>query len=168
MSERDLRLVDPLSEVTRKERRLLLGLCVLAFFLVEANAIPSKLSVLGVELQPADQGVLVLVLAGIALYLTVVFVTYAMSDFLAWRKEIFSAEMKDLDDVFLVQMRKIPRDQFEEGLESEQGRLFKQNKIWFSLTRPVSVLRALVEFFLPVVVGIATTIYLSLHAVTGI
>ena len=71
---KDWRVSDPLSEVTRKERRLLLGVSVLAFFMVKAGAVPTKISALGIEFQQADQKLFWFVLSVIVAYLTIVFV----------------------------------------------------------------------------------------------
>jgi hypothetical protein len=46
---------DPLSEVTRKERKTFLGVSVLAIALVQANLIPKEITALGVKIEDVDE-----------------------------------------------------------------------------------------------------------------
>ena len=50
----DLISFDPLSEVTRKERRALLGISVLGGALVNIALVPEKLSTFGIEFARPD------------------------------------------------------------------------------------------------------------------
>ena len=61
-------LVDPLSEVTRKERRMLLGLSMLGVFFAKTGIVPSKISTLGIELAATEQSSFFYVLAAMLVY----------------------------------------------------------------------------------------------------
>ena len=59
---------DCLSEVTRKERRSLLGISMLGIVITQAELVPTKISALGVEFSQANQAVLLLILAFVVGY----------------------------------------------------------------------------------------------------
>ena len=86
-----IRLRDPLSEVTRNERRFLLGMSIVAIALVRTGLIPSKISALGIEFSQADQKSLLSILALITLYFLAAFILYASNDFVAWRTAFVEA-----------------------------------------------------------------------------
>lgn len=91
MTEQDLqqtRLRDALSDVTRKERRHLLGISLLGVVLKKTGLVPSKISGLGIEFQNTDQRALLFIVAFVILYFLFAFIIYAFSDFLAWRLAI--------------------------------------------------------------------------------
>src|SRR5436305_2954409 len=70
-SEATLR--DPLSEVTRKERRTLLGVAALGIVVAKAGIVPSRISALGVEFGKTDQATLLRMLALIIGYFLLAF-----------------------------------------------------------------------------------------------
>ena len=78
------KLQDPLSEVTRRERKYLLGISLLSIFVVKTGLVPTKISALGVEFNEANQESMLLILALMVLFFLVAFCFYALSDFLAW------------------------------------------------------------------------------------
>ncbi|UQY35603.1 hypothetical protein K8U54_03675 [Pseudomonas fulva] len=156
MDVKDWRVSDPLSEVTRKERRLLLAVSVLAFFMAKTGAIPSKISTLGIEFQSSDQRFFLYVLAASVLYLTTVFIAYAMSDFIAWRKAILRYDIKDREELF-DELRQQPSNAYEADIEKFKEDIYRKNRSIFRMTRPVSVLRAFIEFVLPVFVGLTVS-----------
>ena len=151
-------LQDPLNEATRKERRSLLGISVLAIILVKAGIIPTKLTALGVEFGKADQQSLLWVLNLITLYFLIAFLIYAVSDFLAWRIAFINAFRERLAE----------REFDESGLAApvELGHLEFEflsrlsNRFVFTLSRPVSFIRAAFEFVLPVIMGIYSVVLL--------
>ena len=53
---------DPLSEVTRKERRVLLGISALGIVIVKSGLVPSKVTALRIEFSKNDQQALILAL----------------------------------------------------------------------------------------------------------
>jgi hypothetical protein len=83
----DVPLSDPLSEVTRRERRLLLAVSVIGLFVSYSGIVPTKVDALGIELSSTDQRSFLTLLALVIVYLLIAFVIYGFADFLTWRKE---------------------------------------------------------------------------------
>jgi hypothetical protein len=81
----DILLGDPFREVTRKERRALLGSSTVAIALAWTGLVPEKVSALGVDLSPRNKAQFLTLVAGVMLYFMIAFVAYAASDFVAWR-----------------------------------------------------------------------------------
>ena len=82
---------DPLSPVTRAERKSLLGVCSIALAIEYAGIVPTKISALGIEFSQADQRRLLFALACVVAYYMVAFVTYAWNDHIAWQLSHSSA-----------------------------------------------------------------------------
>jgi hypothetical protein len=77
-------LADPLSDVTRRERRLLLGTTLLQIAIVFGGLQPHKIETLGIELSSGEIGWLVGLVCLVQSYLGVAFWYYAQSDLHAW------------------------------------------------------------------------------------
>ena len=84
--ERDLLSYDPLTEVTRKERRALLGVSMLGLALAKVPLIPTKLAALGIEFAEVSRQTFVHMYALIVLYYLAAFLLYAFTDLVAWRR----------------------------------------------------------------------------------
>ena len=84
--QQDLISYDPLSEVTRRERRSLLGLSMLGLALVWVPLVPTKFAAFGIEFAEVNRKAFVLLYALLVLYYLVAFLVYALSDFVAWRR----------------------------------------------------------------------------------
>jgi len=79
-------LSDPLSEVTRKERRNLIGSALTYIIVVKLELVPSKISALGIELSSPAQDTFLSIFALIVCYFLCAFGLYAISDVLVWRQ----------------------------------------------------------------------------------
>jgi hypothetical protein len=77
---RDPAIRDALSEVTRNERRSLLGASLLAIAISTAGLIPEKISAFGVTITPPAQNNLLLLLAAVLAYFILAFLLYGYSD----------------------------------------------------------------------------------------
>src|SRR5260221_1629280 len=106
----DVFLDDPLKDVTRKERKMLLGISVLAIVLVKTGLVPTKISALGVEFSETHQQALLLIVSLVDIYFLFAFVIYATTDFFVWRKALVKAS----------------RDEIKEHYESEADLLRKE------------------------------------------
>lgn len=141
-------LKDPLSEVTRKERRMLLGMSMLGIALVKTGLVPTKISALGVEFDKTSQQSLFVILCLITFYFAVVFLVYAAADFLTWRQSLID---------FRIQRKRndmaISSDHVEEEVELRYQK-HVDSEVLYMFAVPVSILRALLEFLLPIVVSI--------------
>lgn len=169
MSEtnKDSSLTDPLSEVTRKERRMLLGLSILGVFFIQAGAIPSKISALGINLETSDQRAFLYLMSTILVYFTIAFFIYAMSDFIVWRR-IIEKEYIDAYREYMHERENYPNNHFAVELDAEAQNAHKKNIIWNKLAKPMSVSRAIFEFLLPLIVGIYSIAIMAIHAYTHI
>lgn len=81
----EVRLRDPLREVTRKERRNLLAASAVSYGIVKTGLVPTEIATLGIKLSPAHRSELLMTLAIVVGYFLVAFVIYAVSDWLAGR-----------------------------------------------------------------------------------
>lgn len=94
----ELLLRDPLSEVTRKERRFLLGLSFISIVLAKTGFIPTKIPALGIELPRVDQDAILWIMIVLVLYALIAFVAYAVPDFMRWRVLKKLAHRQDFED----------------------------------------------------------------------
>ena len=161
-------LRDALSDVTRKERRFLLGVSLFGIALSIGGMAPSKIPSLGIEFQLADQRALLIIVAFIVFYFIVAFIIYAASDYLSWKLEIKSwALEKAISENEEVYRNYCPQPGTpEEEIERDMGKLHKKNRIYFRPVAPISIARALFDFGLPIAVG-AYALFLLVRAVAG-
>ena len=161
-------LRDALSEVARKERRSLLGISLFGITIAIGGMVPSKIPSLGIEFQLANQQALLLIVASIILYFIVAFIIYAASDYLSWKLEIKSwALEKAVSENEEVYHYYCPQPgTCEEEIERDMGKLHKKYRIYFRLVAPISIVRALFDFGLPLAVG-ASALFLLVRAAAG-
>lgn len=145
----DIRLRDPLSEVTRKERLYLLGISTVGITIESTGLIPSEITTLGIKFGEADQDALLYILALVIAYFLAAFILYAASDFLSWR-----LALRDYIEERMRHRYEEQREVRNEELERYQSDLARRYFLIYRLRSPVSVLRAVFEFLLPVAVGI--------------
>lgn len=142
-------LSDPLSEVTRKERRNLIGAGIVFICVIKLGLVPSKISALGIELSAPAQDAFLSIFSLIVAYFLCAFGLYAISDILVWRKRY---------------QEYIGRDYVSDIVEDiSSGKLENVDKLkqhvshlsWIC-TYPsiVSIARAIFEFILPVLIGV--------------
>jgi hypothetical protein len=173
-SPSEIRLRDPLSSVTRNERKFLLAASAIGLIVVQAGLVPTKIAALGIEFSQIDQKILLKAIGVIVLYFLFAFILYASSDFVAWRFEFHSARR----EAVLEQLRKhrefqeLDTQRKEELERHEPGASYvglkpfsKADKGYESLflirsESPISLLRALFEFFVPAIVGLIAVIQL--------
>jgi hypothetical protein len=151
-STSEVRVRDPLSEVTRKERRYLLGISTLGFIMVKTGLIPAKITTFGIEFSETDQRSLLFIIGLVTLYFLISFVAYAGSDFVAWRIAINSTRLRLLGEIAEDRERIYPH----EDSHKLQDRLFFLGQ----LSHPISWGRALLEFLFPFLFGLYMTILL--------
>ncbi len=156
---------DPLSQVTRNERRFLLGVSMVGITLVKTGLVPSRISALGIEFTKTDQKSLLFIVALITAYFVVAFTIYAVSDFIAWRL-VYRAALREAiaqSDKRIAQKRKELLDQFKEERLSMSS--MPRGRIIFILSKPVSLIRTVFEFVLPILIGIYAILTVLLASV---
>ena len=174
-SSTDLRLGDPLSDVTRKERLYLLGASTVGVTIVFTGLVPSEIRALGITFARADRRSLLFILALVVAYFLVAFIIYAASDFLAWRRRLQDATLDRMVQRELQQFLARHREESETFDERErqarleirqhmEEELIIRSRVRLRFTGPVSFLRGLFEFGLPVIYGlIAVVVLLFMH-----
>jgi len=185
LKSKDVLIRDPLSDVTRKERKFLMGVSIVGITIVKAGLVPSKISALGIEFQPVHQNSLLTILALINLYFLVAFVIYSVSDFLSWRIAYIDkirmllhgrAKSDMLNQERIEAMKKTlkltaPIDwendreialQEKQLIANYEKKLYDKlgNRAIFALSNPISVIRAIFEFVLPILFGIYVVLLL--------
>jgi len=128
--------------------------------------IPNRITTFGIRFQDPDQQSLLRMLAVIIAYFLAAFIIYAASDFLTWRrlfrtrtteakmeatrrKREVLMQSKELNDLSPEQQAGIKK--LDEQIEKLEG---ADESALISLTRPVSLIRAVFEFLLPIAVAI--------------
>jgi len=144
-----LRLRDPLSEVTRRERKVLLGISLVGVAFVQTGLLPTEISALGIKLTAIDRKMLVILLAVVCLYFLFAFLAYAASDFLAWQMSLHDAISQRVRES--VEDRD---DEYEQMIHTEVWRVLYEHYPWTQrasrFVLPVSWARGLLEFGVPV------------------
>jgi hypothetical protein len=155
---------DPLSEVTRKERRLLLAASVVCYALVRADLVPTRISAFGIDFSEANQRALLHVLAVVVAYLLIAFTVYAGSDFVSWRIAFYVAYRE-------FGSAPIPADVAGDPKLPGLSDLWRNihairnpsSELAHRLSLPVSLVRGVLEFLLPIGFG-GYVLYLLLNA----
>jgi hypothetical protein len=142
-------LKDPLSQVTRAERRMLLGSSALSVFMIKTGLIPTRISALGVDFAQSDQRAILVVLALVVTYFLGAFIVYGLTDYLSWRVT-YDESRQSTYLQFYEQIRtsRKERDEMEETFGSNWIPRWPKYVV-----RPASLLRGIFEFFLPIAVG---------------
>src|SRR6266853_1621174 len=167
---------DPLSLTTRKERKSLLGIGIVAIAVVKIGLVPTKISALGIEFSATDQKHIYHILAVIVIYYLVAFTFYALSDFISWRIAVAAALHEEMnipiptrsidetpDEVIALrakmQSMKEQLDSYHtDDLKRRLGRaLFFRPNFAIRLSSMVSLGRIVIEFLIPICVGIYAT-----------
>jgi hypothetical protein len=175
----DILLGDPLSKVARAERRTLLGVSTIGIVIAKSGLVPAKITALGIEFDQADQSLLLKMLAWIVVYFLFAFVIYALSDFFAWRiafKRASSlqhmgrlkgdAQLSDETEADAEEEGWLPRapksdeelrkwSDFTWKLLAKEGSPFL-----YRFSNPVSLMRGVLEFAVPVIIGLVAVVVL--------
>ena len=146
-----IRLSDPLSQVTRAERRALLAVSAVGIIIVKTELVPVKISALGIDFSSADQVILIRGISAVIGYFLFAFVIYGISDFTAWRYAILSS------------LRETSDGHPEKAIEQRVERGPWPRSVYLWRFRIVSTIRATFEFVIPILVA-TYAIWLSLTA----
>jgi len=132
----DLESDDPFPEVTRKERRTVLGLSSLAVFMFLTGAVPKKIPALGVEFEAPEQRWLILGLLVLLVYFVVGFAFYGWVNQRKWLKDIdrARAKLRQLDEDLANQHRffherKNKLEGMEASFQNQQAHLTEEDRV---------------------------------------
>lgn len=143
-----VRVSNPLSEVTRNERRSLLAISTLGLILVQTGLVPTKIEALGVEFTTADQRAILSIVALGTLYFLVAFAIYAASDYVVWRL----AYRESVEDLILKQNSNDSKPLVD--YQTLSHRLGLVDRVAPRFAHSISIGRTLFEFVLPILFGI--------------
>ena len=150
-------LNDPLSDITRKERRNLLTAGVLGAFVVWTGLVPTKVATLGIELNLMEQKYFLILLGFIVLYFLVAFLLYGMADYFIWR-ERYREYLVD----FEIEMDGVS---MSDELDPNDPEARVPYIPWvYSFSGLLAKSRMTFEYALPVLVGISAIVALFIKA----
>ena len=148
MSEPDPRdyLADPLSAISRAERRNLLLAATLAILIAHVNLVPTQISALGLEFAPPAQAAFLVITALVVGYFIIAFGMYAVADVFVWRKRYYD---------YLAAVERESKDwTLEDQIEHDEIHANLPTIDWYYEWSPrVANVRMLFEFVLPLLVG---------------
>lgn len=152
-------LADPLSDISRRERRNLLFTSVTGILIAKTGLVPNRISALGVEFSAPAQDALVVLMAAVVLYFVFAFVIYGASDFLVWRKRY-------QDYLVAVEMSSQSWTQEDQQRHDELHKHIPRIDWLYNWSKPTALVRILFEFLLPIIIGIVSTCFLFLLALS--
>jgi len=164
----ELFLGDFLNESTRKTRHWLLSSSLICLLITYAEIIPNKISALGIEFSTKNQESLLKVFSLVLIYFLITFLVHAWSDYVRWlltinnnRKNYYNKikdrtfENKDKPEPTENQLRRAQHIQ-EEYIDKIEENAFMAEFI----VLPLSVIKILWEFALPIILAIISVIQL--------
>lgn len=147
-------LGDPLSDISRAERRNLLIASAVGILVARAGLVPTRFSTFGLEFQEPQQRVLIWVVLATIVYFFLAFVLYGVADFFIWRKRYqdYLEGVERLTSSWTQEDQKV-HDELQERVP-DIGWLYQ----W---SRPAVIARILFEFVVPVVFSFYTGVSLA-------
>lgn len=170
-------LQDVLRDVTRKERRTLLGLATVAIIIAKENVKLSSINVLGLNLGNTDNDRLLFLMGLVVVYFFVAFIIYAALDLVSWRFTVADMKSKEAAENYQRDSEKQKESKEEQKenngkqsipyLDSEKIAEHKRNSVRYEVVKAaketrqsyypwalgVTLLRAAFDFVLPIFVG---------------
>lgn len=165
---RDLRKVaNPLREETQKVRKTLFIWCLAAIAITAGKLFPSEITALGMKITPTSHSVLLALMALVVFYHLVTFLIYAAADSAHWYVNHFSTEWEDdtanyeAHKAELLAKAKLSEEDrlFMEDHERRLGALWRGEAVQTydrlgKVIPYISWARAIIDFLIPVIVGV--------------
>jgi hypothetical protein len=140
-------LGDPLSDVSRRERRSLLASSTIAVLTAHAGLIPKQISALGIELTSLDRSAFLILFAAVVIYFLVAFAVYGFSAFLVWRHKYHQYQEK----AEIAAQNWTQNDQHD----YDELRRYVPAIAWlYRISKAAAYFRIAFEFPLPVLIGL--------------
>jgi hypothetical protein len=146
-------LQDPLRDVSRNERRFLLGSCLVGFAVSNLGLLPTKIAALGIEFSPIDQKRLARTIAFVISYFLIAFFVYGLTDFLAWRVAIVAAARESAERTM---EQILSRSQTDGRIRTD----IRHSRFFLYTIWPTSLIRGIFDFVFPI--GLALYVIASL------
>jgi hypothetical protein len=139
-------LADPLSSISRLERRNLLLASTVAILISHVGLIPTEISALGLKFPPPARNAFLVLTTLVVCYFIAAFILYSLADFFIWRKRFYDylvAREKESQSWTLLDQ--IEHDELHASLPSIDW--------YYKWSVSVANARMLFEFALPLLVG---------------
>lgn len=149
-------LGDPLSQISRIERRNLLVASTIGLLVGHVGLVPNHISALGLDFNTPSQNAFLVLLSLVIIYMTVAFSIYSTADYFIWRKRYYDHLVNQ-------------HYEYSNWTEEDQDAYDDLRKSvapihWYWQKAPVVAwLRIIFEFALPIVVGLYTAGMLVMH-----
>lgn len=156
-SDPHLYLEDPLSQISRLERRNLLIASTLGLLVGHVGLVPTSITALGLEFTAPAQNAFLILMALLVAYLIFSFGIYALADFFIWRKRYY--------DCMIAREDEANNWTQEDQEEYNKLRLSVPPIHWYWQKSPfIAGIRIAFEFLLPLLIGIYTALILIFRA----
>lgn len=192
--EKKTALSDPLSEVTRKERKYLLAYSVISIAIVLTGLIPTEITALGISFDQTNQIYILIIFMLLVIYYLASFLSSLYYEFSTWIIQV-DDEMKalaahnylarvDFKGDFEKEIEKVVSEMnkyiiykgfilsFITGSPHRYGKYARHEKKWsHSLkwaqkhTYTVTLSRKIFDFYLPVIVGLLAITFLLIEII---
>ena len=150
-------LGDPLSAISRIERRNLLIASTVGLLVGHVGLVPTRISALGLEFDAPAQNAFIVLLALVVAYMASAFSIYATADFFIWRKRYYDYKVARVREAFdWTKERQEAYDEMRQEVPPIHWYWQKAHLVGWS--------RIAIEFVLPLAVGIYTAVLLGLRA----
>lgn len=155
------RVRDPLSQVTRSNRNLLLAFSLVGVLFVQVGLVPDTLSVFGNKFSNWEGDSLVSVNIVVCLFYFASFVVSSISDYFILKMQIFEADT--IDDAAYEQL--IQREADDELTEQDNILLYRhRTHRWiFGASNSVGRARLTIEFILPALFALYAVIIMTCY-----
>lgn len=166
----DPSVTDPLSEVTRRERKALLAACIVGLAISAGGLVPERIETFGITVTPRQEESLLYILSGVIGYFLVAFAIYAWAD-LKRRDTVAAKHRQRLRPVIDEATTKFRRTQeLLKKQDSEAASKSLQDPEFLELAgmsdqmkfaqrvQRVGTLRVFVDVYFPMVAGIAAMV----------
>lgn len=148
-------LTDPLSSISRIERRNLIISSVVGFLVSKAGIVPQEISALGIKLSLPAQEMFIYLVCATIIYFLVAFLVYGVSDFFIWRKKY--QDYLEVVESYNLSWSQEDQEAYDNSYTPKIGWLYQ--KAGF-----VAYARAFFEYALPILVGVASAALVFLRA----
>lgn len=150
-------LADPLSQISRAERRNLLIASTVGLLVGHVGLVPTRISELGLDFNTPEQTAFLILLALVVVYMEFAFCIYATADFFMWRKRYY--------DYRVAAERASSNWTLEDQMAEDEIHQSVPPIYWYWQKAPVVAwLRIIFEFILPLCVGAYTVAILGVRA----
>lgn len=153
---------DPFGQLSRKERKLLLLMSVIAIAVSKAGLVPTKIVGFGIEFSNIDRSAILWLLVVGVLYSLITFLAYALSDFFSWQVRYNEVWFE------LASKQAMDEDKYGPGKDDQEApepyefwKRYSNSKVRFKRATWVKIT---LELGVPVLVGLAAIIIAAMAA----